>query len=664
MINLSHVSKQYGAEHILRDVSLRIGDGERLAVVGPNGAGKSTLMKIILGVVDPDSGEIQSSRSHTAGYLPQDGVVHTGRTLAEEAATAFDDLLELHARAEGIHGEIDLLAAGGKGESLQVGELVEELGKIQHHLEHREGWSIEGKVREILFGLGFKANDLDRATSEFSGGWQMRLALAKLLLREPTVLMLDEPTNHLDMESLQWVEEYLGGYEGSVVLISHDRRFLDTVAKRTVELVRGRLIEYRGSYSYYLKEKRVRSDLLRAQYENQQEKIRETMRFVERFRAKNTKASQVQSRLRMLEKMDLVEIEEEEEGGIAFRFPPAPSPGKVVMQLEGLRKEYGSRKIFSGLDLTLVRGDRLALLGPNGTGKSTMARILAGLEPFQGGSRKSGHNVTVSYYAQHQAEELDPEKTVLQTLEDEVRAGRQQSLRSLLGCFLFKGDDVEKKVEVLSGGEKSRLALAKMLLTPANFLVLDEPTNHLDRRSKGVVQEALRNFDGTCVLISHDRDFLEPLITKVAEFRNGKAWVFQGSVSEYLDRLRQERNEAAEKASEAGGGGVAPAAMTPARLQRERKRLAAVRRQERSRRLKPLTEALAKNEKKIAELEGRKKEVERELALDATCRNSERARSLAYEYEECTAALSGHYEEWTALQEKKEAVDRDFPEGG
>jgi ATP-binding cassette subfamily F protein 3 len=663
MINLSRVSKQYGGEHILRDVSLRIGDGERLAVVGPNGAGKSTLMKIILGVVDPDSGEIQRSRSHTAGYLPQDGVVHTERTLAEEAATAFDDLLELHARAEGIHREIDLLAAEGRGESLQVRELVEELGRIQHHLEHREGWSIEGKVREILFGLGFKADDLDRATSEFSGGWQMRLALGKLLLREPTVLMLDEPTNHLDMESLQWVEGYLGGYEGSVVLISHDRRFLDTVAKRTVEIVRGRLVEYRGSYSYYLKEKKVRADILKAQYENQQEKIRETMRFVERFRAKNTKASQVQSRLRMLEKMDLVEIEEEE-GGIAFLFPPAPSPGKVVMQLEGLRKEYGSRRIFSDLDLTLLRGDRLALLGPNGTGKSTMARILAGIEPFQGGSRKAGHNVTVSYYAQHQAEELDPEKTVLQTLEDEARAGRQQSLRSLLGCFLFKGDDVQKKVEVLSGGEKSRLALAKMLLTPSNFLVLDEPTNHLDRRSKGVLQEALRNFEGTCVLISHDRDFLEPLITKVAEFRHGKAWVFQGSVSEYLDRLRQERNEAAEKVSEAGADGGGPASMTPARLQRERKRIAAVKRQERSRRLKPLMKALAGNEEKIAELEGRKKKVERELALDGTCRNNERARLLSYEYEECTAALSGLYEEWTVLQEKKETVDRDFPEGG
>jgi ATP-binding cassette subfamily F protein 3 len=663
MINLSRVSKQYGGEHILRDVSLRIGDGERLAVVGPNGAGKSTLMKIILGVVDPDSGEIQRSRSHTAGYLPQDGVVHTERTLAEEAATAFDDLLELHARAEGIHREIDLLAAEGRGESLQVRELVEELGRIQHHLEHREGWSIEGKVREILFGLGFKADDMDRATSEFSGGWQMRLALGKLLLREPTVLMLDEPTNHLDMESLQWVEGYLGGYEGSVVLISHDRRFLDTVAKRTVEIVRGRLVEYRGSYSYYLKEKKVRADILKAQYENQQEKIRETMRFVERFRAKNTKASQVQSRLRMLEKMDLVEIEEEE-GGIAFLFPPAPSPGKVVMQLEGLRKEYGSRRIFSDLDLTLLRGDRLALLGPNGTGKSTMARILAGIEPFQGGSRKAGHNVTVSYYAQHQAEELDPEKTVLQTLEDEARAGRQQSLRSLLGCFLFKGDDVQKKVEVLSGGEKSRLALAKMLLTPSNFLVLDEPTNHLDRRSKGVLQEALRNFEGTCVLISHDRDFLEPLITKVAEFRHGKAWVFQGSVSEYLDRLRQERNEAAEKVSEAGADGGGPASMTPARLQRERKRIAAVKRQERSRRLKPLMKALAGNEEKIAELEGRKKKVERELALDGTCRNNERARLLSYEYEECTAALSGLYEEWTVLQEKKETVDRDFPEGG
>lgn len=667
MINLSHVSRQFSGTEILRDVSLRIGEGERVAVVGPNGAGKSSLMKIILGTLKPDSGEIQRSRSHTAGYLPQDGVVHTGKSLAEEAASAFDDLLELRRRAEGIHRDIDDLVEKGKGRTAEVEGLAEELGRIQQHLEHGEGWSIENRVEEILLGLGFQKSDLGRPTGEFSGGWQMRLALAKLLLREPTVLMLDEPTNHLDMDSLQWLEGYLSSYEGSIVLVSHDRRFLDNLALRTVELSRGRATEYKGNFSYYLREKEVRARHQKAKYENQQEKIRDTMRFIERFRAKNTKASQVQSRLRMLEKMERVELEEEE-GGISFDFPPPPRAGKVVMTLEGVHKRYGSRQVFSGLDLTLARGERVALLGMNGTGKSTLARILAGVEPFQRGSRLPGHNVSVSYYAQHQAEELPPENTVLQTLEEVSPAGMQQRLRTLLGSFLFRGDDVFKSVGVLSGGEKSRLALARLLLVPANLLILDEPTNHLDQRSKGVLQDALLRFEGTSVVVSHDRDFLEPLIGKVIDFSGGRARVHPGTVEEYLEKLRRERETGEMRGREEKKGEEEAVNASPAQRERRRKRLEAGRRQERSRRLKPVRAALEKTEKEIALLEKRKGEVEADLARDTVCGDEIKVRTLSHEYGECSGQLAVLYERWASLQEEAEEVERDLsgeaPPGG
>ncbi|HEY5998821.1 MAG TPA: ABC-F family ATP-binding cassette domain-containing protein, partial [bacterium] len=561
-MTLNHVDKQYGGEYLFRDLSLRIGDDERIAVVGPNGAGKSTLMKIILGLVEPDAGEIVRSRSHTAGYLPQEGIAHAGKALADEVATAFDDLLAMHARADEIAGEIDALAAAGRGDSPQVHDLVEELGKIQHHLEHREGWSIHSKVEEVLLGLGFRPADMGRDTAEFSGGWQMRIALAKLLLREPTILMLDEPTNHLDIESLTWLEEYLKGYDGSVVVISHDRRFLDTLTRRTIEIANGKMGEYRGNYSYYLKEREVRLEMLRAAYENQQEQIRATMAFVDRFRYQATKARQVQSRLKQLDKIERIELDEEQ-GGISFDFPPPPAPGRILMRLEGVTKAYGEHTVFTGLDLTLERGDRIAFLGSNGAGKSTLARIIAGLEPIQAGTRTPGHNLIVSYYAQHQADELEPKKTVLETLEDAAPAGLQQGLRKLLGCFLFTGDDVFKRVAVLSGGEKSRLALAKMLLTPANLLILDEPTNHLDVRSKGVLQEALRRFGGSYCIVSHDRDFLEPLATKVLEFRDGRVSMFLGGVSDWLEKQRRAREAAQAAAKPAGATAVPKPAVRP-----------------------------------------------------------------------------------------------------
>ncbi|HWR97781.1 MAG TPA: ABC-F family ATP-binding cassette domain-containing protein [Candidatus Methanoperedens sp.] len=698
MITLNHIAKSYGDDVLFKDLSLRIGDDERIAIVGPNGAGKSTLLKIILGIVDPDAGETVRSRSHTAGYLPQEGIAHAGKTLADETATAFDDLLAMHARADAIAREIDALAGAGKGDCPEVHELVDEMGIIQHHLEHREGWSIQAKVEEVLLGLGFKPSDLQRDTAEFSGGWQMRIALAKLLLREPTILMLDEPTNHLDIESLTWLEEYLRSYDGSVVVISHDRRFLDNLTRRTIEIAGGKASEYKGNYSYYLKEREIRLEMLRASYENQQEQIRATMAFVDRFRYQATKARQVQSRLKQLDKIERIELDEEQ-GGISFDFPPPPAPGRVLMRLEGVTKAYGPQTVFTGLDLTLERGDRIAFLGSNGAGKSTLARIIAGLEPIQAGTRTPGHNAIISYYAQHQADELEPKKTVLETLEDAAPAGLQQGLRRLLGCFLFTGDDVFKRVAVLSGGEKSRLALAKMLLTPANLLILDEPTNHLDVRSKGVLQEALRRFAGSYCIVSHDRDFLEPLATKVFEFRDGRTTMFLGGVSDWLEKLRRER-EAAQAAArkpapagparprndgtagappkaagagarQAGKAAPRPAPATPAAAgkpgageqarpgDKDRRRREAERRQERSRRLRPLQSALDKLEKKVAAAEARKREVEAALGDPAVCALPERVAALSEEYRELTTSLAYLYDDWGKTQEELEKADRE-----
>jgi ATP-binding cassette subfamily F protein 3 len=642
-------------------------------------------LKIILGLVDPDAGEIIRSRSHTAGYLPQDGIAHAGKTLADETATAFDDLLAMHARAEEIAVEIDALVAAGRGDSPEVLDLVDEMGKLQHHLEHREGWSIGAKVEEVLFGLGFKAGDMQRETAEFSGGWQMRIALAKLLLREPTILMLDEPTNHLDIESLTWLEEYLKGYDGSVVVISHDRRFLDNLTRRTIEIANGKASEYKGNYSYYLKEREIRLEMLRSSYENQQEAIRATMAFVDRFRYQATKARQVQSRLKQLDKIERIEMDDEQ-GSISFDFPPPPSPGRILMKLEGVTKAYGPDPVFTNLDLTLERGDRIAFLGSNGAGKSTLARIIAGLEPIQAGTRTPGYNVIVSYYAQHQADDLDPKNTVLETLEDAAPAGLQQGLRRLLGCFLFTGDDVFKRVGVLSGGEKSRLALAKMLLVPANLLILDEPTNHLDVKSKGVLQEALRRFAGAYCIVSHDRDFLEPLATKVLEFREGRVSLFLGGVTDWLEKQRREREAAAAAkkpakvpaaripaparpaAVEPGPAaaarpGVRPGAdagrTPPPPHDKDRKRKEAERRQERTRRLRPLQTALEKLEKKIAEQEGRKKQIEASLGDPAVCQSPERVSALSVEYRELTTNLAYSYDEWAKLEGEVEKADRE-----
>ncbi|MEA3470583.1 MAG: ABC-F family ATP-binding cassette domain-containing protein [Thermodesulfobacteriota bacterium] len=649
MISLQNISKQFGGKYLFRDLSLHIGDKTRVAIVGPNGAGKSTLMKIITGLIDSDSGKILRSRFDTCGYLPQDNVYHSGFTLYEETAKAFEELNRLNKRHEEISNIISGLSLRDGTESSHLKELVTELAEIQEALDHLEGYNTETRIKKVLFGLGFKEKDMARMTEEFSGGRHMRIELAKLLLQEPSVLLLDEPTNHLDIESLEWIENYLISYGGSIILVSHDSRFLDNLVERVVELSMGKAAEYTGNYSSYLEQKEQRLEIMHSTYQNQKRLIQKTSRFIERFRYKNTKAKQVQSRVKMLEKMDHLSIEKNERD-ISFKFPEPPRAGRIVMELGNIRKSYGKNSVFDNISLQIERGDRIALLGINGSGKSTLARIIAGTELFQNGERKPGHNAQISYYAQNMAEELDDTKTVIQTLDDTAILKSPGELRSLLGCFLFTDDDVFKPVSVLSGGEKSRLALAKMLLKPANLLIMDEPTNHLDIRSKVILQESLENYTGTYIIVSHDRDFLTPLIKKVVVLEEGDLDLYHGNVDDYLEKHHKETKEL--KGNERD--------RSPTSSERDRRREEAKLRQERYRKLKPLRDTLHMIESEIETAEKKKSEMEASFARQETYRDDTLIQSLSATYRKTKSHLEILYDKWSKTEEKIEDILRAY----
>lgn len=634
MLALEQITLQYGSRVLLDGVSFLINPHDRIGLVGSNGAGKSTLLGILTGSVVPDKGRVSKASYVTVGYLPQDGIASHGTSLYHEVESAFENIVtiqhELHEAQQSL-ATLDPMAP-------EYADTLEVLGELQHKLEDLDAFRMKSKIERVLMGLGFSVADMQRQTEEFSGGWQMRIALAKLLLMEPSLLLLDEPTNHLDIDSLQWLEEYLHAYNGAVILVSHDRAFLDSLTTKTLSLGSGTLEEYAGNYSFYETEKEVRKSLTVNAYKNQQDKIKQTQEFIDRFRYKASKARQVQSRVKQLEKMDLIEIESEEEG-IRFRFPQPQSSGRVVMELKLLSKHYGAHRVFGDLDYKIERGDRIAIVGPNGAGKSTLSRILADVEPFDSGERIPGYNVTVSYFAQHQAEELDHSKEVL-AIVDEVATGEvRKKLRAILGSFLFHGDDVFKKVSVLSGGEKSRLALAKMLLRPANFLIMDEPTNHLDMRSKAVLQEALRTYEGTYAIVSHDRSFLDPIVNKVLEVSHTGIRTYLGNVSEYLTRKKEERAGRSTGQTKRVEGGN----------EKERRRVEAGKRQQRSNSLKPLRQRLQKLETDIEQHEKRKKELEDLLADPEFYKRGEESKGALREHKSLQLDLESCYAEWTSV---------------
>jgi ATP-binding cassette subfamily F protein 3 len=643
MISAVNISLQFGGRQLFKELSFRVGPHDRIGLVGSNGAGKSTLLKMLVGEQSADQGEIARAKYVSVGYLPQEGMSAAGRTLYKEVESVYADILETQAGLDEIHrrmAEID-------HESEEFREILELYGELQHKLEASDAFRMKTGIEKVLTGLGFTERDFGRMTDEFSGGWQMRIALAKLLLQQPSLLLLDEPTNHLDLDSLQWLEEYLSAYEGAIMIVSHDRRFLDNMTSRTYEVSMGALTEYAGNYSVFVREKAERKEQQTAAYKNQQQQIKQTELFIERFRYKATKARQVQSRIKQLEKIDLITVEDEE-GNIRFSFPPAPPSGRVVMELRGIRKSYGPLTVFGGVDFDIDRGDRIAFVGVNGAGKSTLARICAGVELFDGGIRTVGHNVVISYFAQHQAEELNPRNDVLQTVDEVATGDIRRSLRNLLGCFLFSGDDVYKKVSVLSGGEKSRLALAKMLLQPTNLIVMDEPTNHLDMRSKGVLRDALRDYQGSFVIVSHDRDFLDPIVTKVIEFRDGRIKTFLGNVSEYIETKHKE--EAGAMRVPEGGG------PQRALTEKNRKRAEAEERQRRYRRTRPVQEKISKLEKLLSDYEQEKAGIERRMAEPDFYKDGEAVKATAARYRELETLLSEGYFRWNAMTKELEAL--------
>lgn len=651
MLQLEKISLALGDRDLLDEITVLINPGERIGLVGPNGAGKSTLLKIIMGIQEKDSGSIQLSNEETLGYLPQDGVDPDYElTVIEEVETAFAEIFELEEEVNDLQqklAEID-------PESSEHEKLLEKYGVLQTKLEASGLYTLRSDVEKILMGLGFKESDFNRNTSEFSGGWLMRIALGKLLLKKPTYLLLDEPTNHLDIESLQWMENFLNSYDGAVIVVSHDRTFLDTITNRTLSIRRGSMSDYSGNYSFYEKKWAEERELLINAQKNQEKQLKETEEFIDRFRYKASKARQVQSRVKQLEKIERIEIEDEL-ANVSFSFPEPTRSGQIVMQLENIKKSYGDNVVFDGLDYEIERGDKIAVVGPNGAGKSTMIRILAGMEPIQGGERIEGHKVTTNYFAQHQAEDLDLKKDPLEIMMSAGSNEKESRLRSILGSFLFRGDDVFKKVKVLSGGEKSRLALAKMLLSPANFLIFDEPTNHLDMSSKNILQQAIQQYEGTCVIVSHDRAFLDPIVGKVLEVQQNKVRTYLGNVSYFLDKKKEEaealKNREAQQESDSSNS------EDGALSRKEQRRIEAERRNKLSKQLNPIKKKMEQVEKEIEASEQRKNEIEALMAEVDFYEDGEKVKKTSLEYEQLKMDLTAHYSKWEEYAQRIEAIE-------
>ena len=546
MLRLEKISKVYPTGEVLRDVNWEVKPGDRIALVGVNGAGKSTQLKIITGEIEPTSGEIIRPASLHIGYLNQEFEVDNRRTVREELWQAFT---EANAVNNALH-EIHIQLATAEGDALD--RLLAKMDRLQRQFEGLAGYSLEAEIDKILPEMGFEMGDADRLVSAFSGGWQMRMGLAKVILRKPDILLLDEPTNHLDLESIEWLEGYLKGLETPMVIISHDREFLDRLCTQVVETERGVSTTYLGNYSSYLEQKELNREMQMAAFERQQKDLAKQQEFVDRFRASATRSTQAKSREKQLDKVERIEAPVSDVRSLRFTFPPASRSGREVVSIENLSLFYGDKILFLDANLEIERGDKIAFLGPNGCGKSTLLRLINGLEkPSEGKVTLGAHNVISSYFEQNQAEALDLEKTVMDTIHDEVPQWKNEEVRTLLGRFLFPGDSVFKKVESLSGGEKARLALAKMLLVPANLLMLDEPTNHLDIPAKEMLEDALQEYDGTVLMVSHDRYFISRVANKIVEVRDGELRLYLGDYHYYLSKIEEEREAERQRKLEA-----------------------------------------------------------------------------------------------------------------
>lgn len=538
MIGINRLSVEFSAKPLFNDISFTINDNDKLALVGKNGAGKTTLLKILAGLQEPSSGSVALPTGITIGYLPQEMKTEDETTLFEETKKAFKSKIDLEKKLASLNQQ---LLDRDDYHSEEYLKLISDIEELQTAIRLRFPENMQAEIEKTLIGLGFKDSDFNRPSSEFSGGWRMRIELAKILLQKPDLLLLDEPTNHLDINSIQWLEQFLANKNGAVVLVSHDRAFLDNVTKRTIEIACGKIYDYKVSYTPFVNLRKERIEHQLKAYENQQKLISDTKEFIERFRYKATKAVQVQSRIKQLEKIVPIEIDEEDTSSIKFKFPQAERSGDFPLVVDNLQKDYGEHRVFSNVDLTMRRSEKIALVGSNGEGKSTFVKCVIGEIPYDG-SLKIGHNIKIGYFAQNQAQKLDPNKTVFETVDYVATGEIRTRLKDLLAAFLFRGEDIDKKVSVLSGGEKTRLAMAKLLLEPVNFLILDEPTNHLDMRTKEVLKNALKDFNGTAIIVSHDRDFLDGLVDKVYEFAGGKVREHIGGIYDYLNNRNSEKS--------------------------------------------------------------------------------------------------------------------------
>jgi len=670
MLQIEEVSKSFGGQVLFRDLTWHVTRGQRIGLVGPNGAGKTTLCRLLIGEMNPDDGQIRRAKSVTIGYLPQDVAAVGAGTVLGHVLAGFPEVQRIETELE------ELAQAMADGDNGASEGLVQRYGELQHAYEALGGYDLEARAKAILGGLGIRPDALAAPLGSFSGGWRMRVALGRLLLQAPDLLLLDEPTNHLDLESLQWLEDFLAVYEGTIVIISHDRYFLNRVVDRIAELELGRFTLYVGDYDEYQAQKLTRQEQIEAAQRAQAEQIEKMERFIRKFRYKATKARQVQSRIKMLERMDRVEVIRVPKR-IHFHFPQPGRSGSTVCELRRLHKAYGENVVYAGVDVRLLRGDRVALVGVNGAGKSTLLKIVAGTLGFERGDRHVGHNVSIHYYAQHQLDALNPKHTVLEELAEIADAGLQPRLRAILGAFLFSGDDVDKPVTVLSGGEKSRLALAKMLLRPANLLCLDEPTNHLDLTAREVLEEALDQFEGTMLFISHDRYFINRIATKVVEVRDGRLWEYAGDYDYYLEKREEEQGSGIENRGQAGKGAegpkasrdtrpAAPAQSEPpppagskARTRGERRAVAEAR-QRKSRELAPLRARLAEVEAEIGKAERRIQDLIDQMANPELYRDGDQVREVARErkaLQDQVASLYGKWEELAMRLERSTAAD-------
>jgi ATP-binding cassette, subfamily F, member 3 len=654
VIQLSDLSKSFGDRNLIDHVTWQISDGDRVGLCGPNGAGKTTLLKMLADLDEPDSGAIVRPADLTIGYLPQDGLTHSGRTVFEEASSAFQPLLDIKAEMHDIEHRLgDASIPQDEHDAMLV-----RYSELQDRFRLGDGYSMDLRIATVLRGLGFDPDDAARPAETFSGGWQMRIALAKLLLGRPNLLLLDEPTNHLDLEARNWLEEYLGAYPYAVILVSHDRYFLDAVVTRITDLNLRKLTDYVGNYSKYVAQRDAMLDRLRQAKKEQDEETARVKMFIDRFRYQATKAAQVQSRIKLLEKVVPIEVPPERKR-IHFTFPACRKSGRTVLELKHVRKAYGPVTVFSNLSLHIERGDRIALVGPNGSGKSTLMRMLSGEEGPDSGGRTIGHEVVIEYFAQDEAARLDPTPTVYETLASGSPTDMVPAIRNILGGFLFSGDDVYKKAGVLSGGERTRLAVARMLLRPSNTLLLDEPTNHLDLDSKDVLLEALEDYGGTLIFVSHDRYFVEKLATKIIEVGHGEAIVYPGTYTEFLWSKAQQENPKTQIPNPKSQKGPKPEVRSPKPVQsripdpgsrEERKREEAERRKK-QRAADALQKRISDLESRIAEREAQVKELEAAMAAPGFYQNLDAAKPITDRHQALMWEVGDLIGQWEALQE-------------